>query len=223
MKLKTKLPDRLTPGLLLVPVLMFLGRLVYDGIVLLLKFLLETYGDEVQLIRWEPYLLDQSRSFGGYCAICLIVTLVWIPLIARQKQLSREKRFVWYGSYLVFAVILLGFFLPQLGGSSEIARRIHCFSNLKQIHMALTLYANDHSGWFPPDLETLKRTAYLDDDRIYHCPGERGRSGGGYDYFGRGHKVSDPPFTLLSERGGIHPFRYRNTILSNGQGESSRK
>ena len=223
MNLKMKLPDRLTPGLLLIPVLMFLGRLVFDGIVRLLGSLLETYGDEAQLIRWESWFLDQPRSFGGYCAICLIVTLIWIPLIAREKQLSRKERLVWCGSYLVFAVFLLGFFLPQLGGVSEKPRRISCFSNLRQIHVALQMYADDHSGWFPPDLEML-RSGYLDDDPIYHCPArERKSEGTDYEYFGRGHKVSNPPFLLMAERGGNHPFRYRNMILSNRQGQSSRR
>ena len=148
MKLKMKLPNRLTPALLLVPLLMFLGRVMYDGIMRLLGFLLETYGNEMQLVQWEHWFwsLDRARSFGGYCAFCLIVTLIWIPLTAREKHLSRKTRFAWCGSYLVFAVILLGIFLRQLGGVTESGRRLECFSNLRQIHVALQMYADDHAG-----------------------------------------------------------------------------
>ena len=217
-----KLPERLNKGLLLVPVLMFLGRVVYDVIAWLLGSLLETYGNEMQLIQWEHWFwsLDRARSFGGYCALCLIVTLVWIPLIAREKQLSRKKRLAWCGSYLFFAVILLGIFLRQLGGVTEAGRRLECFTNLRQIHVALQMYADDHSGWLPPDLNAL-RPGYLDDDPVYHCPAKEGKSEGtDYEYFGCGHKISDPPFLLMAERDGNHQFHYRNMILSNGERRS---
>ena len=219
MNTKMKLPDRLTPGLLLVPLLMFLGRVMYDGIIRLLGFLLETYGNEMQLVQWEHWFwsLDRARSFGGYCAFCLIVTLIWIPLTAREKHLSRKARFAWCGSFLVFAVILLGIFLRQLGGVTESGRRLECFSNLRQIHVALQMYADDHSGWLPPDLKTL-RPGYLDNDPVYHCPAREGKSEvTDYEYYGRGHKISDPPFLLMAEHDGNHQFHYRNMMLSNGE------
>lgn len=222
MKLKMKHPDRLPPALLLVPLLMFLGRVVYDGIMRLLGFLLETYGNEMQLLQWEHWFwsLDRARSFGGYCAFCLIVTLIWIPLIAREKQLSRKKRLAWCGSYLVFAVVLLGVFLRQLGGVTETGRRLECFSNLRQIHVALQMYADDHAGWLPPDLKTL-RPGYLDNDPVYLCPAREGKSEGtDYEYFGSGHKITDLPFLLLAERDGNHQFHYRNMMLSNGERRS---
>ena len=214
-----KLSERLNKGLLLVPVLMFLGRLVYDGIIWGLQKYLEAAGNEMQLLRWEHWFwsLDRARSFGGFCGICVLFTLIWIPMIAREKQLSRKARIVWCGSYLIFAVILLGIFLRQLGGVTETGRRLECFTNLRQIHLALQMYADDHSGWFPPDLNAL-RPGYLDDAPVYHCPAEEGKNEGtDYEYFGCGHKISDPPFLLMAERDGNHQFHYRNMILSNGE------
>lgn len=61
-----KLSDRMNKGLLLVPVLMFLGLTVYEGIVFLLQILLETFGNEMQQIRWESFFLDRGRYFGGF-------------------------------------------------------------------------------------------------------------------------------------------------------------
>ena len=214
--MKMKLPDRMSKVLLLVPVLMFLGLTVVEGIVFLLQKYLEMTGNEMLLIRWQNLFLDRARYFGGFCRIILFFALFWAIKTPSEKQLSRKQRLAWCGSYLVFAVILLGIFLRQLGGVTESGRRLECFSNLRQIHVALQMYADDHSGWLPPDLKTL-RPGYLDNDPVYLCPAREGKSEGtDYEYFGSGHKITDPPFLLLAERDGNHQFHYRNMILSTG-------
>jgi prepilin-type processing-associated H-X9-DG protein len=40
--------------------------------------------------------------------------------------------------------------LPALGSAKETARRIACMNNLKQLRIALSMYANDNDGQFPP-------------------------------------------------------------------------
>lgn len=74
--MEMKLSDRMNKGLLLVPVLMFLGLTVYEGIVFLLQILLETFGNEMQQIRWESFFLDRGRYFGGFCAFILFIALL---------------------------------------------------------------------------------------------------------------------------------------------------
>lgn len=74
--MEMKLSDRMNKGLLLVPVLMFLGLTVYEGIVFLLQILLETFGNEMQQIRWESFFLDGGRYFGGFCAFILFIALL---------------------------------------------------------------------------------------------------------------------------------------------------
>ncbi len=216
--MKMKLPDRMSKVLLLVPVLMFLGLTVFEGIVFLLQKYLEMTGNEMLLIRWESFFLDRARFFGGFCGFILLVSLLWIVIIPREKQLSRKTRLAWCAGYLLFAVLMLGFLLPQLGAASEKPRRIACYSNLKQIHIALRMYADDYSGWLPPDLETLKE-GYLTDDVTYYCPTQLKNEKSGridYEYYGRGHKITDPPFLLLADRPGNHPFHFRNMMLSDG-------
>ncbi len=45
--------------------------------------------------------------------------------------------------------------LPQTGRARESANRVKCRSNLKQIGLALLLYADDHGGDYPPSLDVL--------------------------------------------------------------------
>ena len=212
-----KLPDRMSKGLLLVPVLMFLELTVVEGIVFLLRKYLEMTGNEMQLIQWESFFLDRARYFGGFCGFILLVSLLWIVIIPWEKHLSRKQRLAWCAGYLLFALLMLGFLLPQLGRARETSCRIVCYTNLKQIYLALKLYADDYSGFLPPDLETLKTQCYLTDNQTFYCPTQRKNEKPGridYEYFGRGHKITDPPFLLLADRIGNHPFHFRNMMLS---------
>jgi len=46
--------------------------------------------------------------------------------------------------------ILSAILLPALSKAKENAKRTQCMSNMKQVGMLCTLYADDFSGWFPP-------------------------------------------------------------------------
>lgn len=212
-------PKWLYKVVLLVPILMFLGLSMYEGGVFLLKQYLETAGNEMLLIRWQNLFLDRARSFGAFCGIILFFALFWTLKTPSEKQLSRKQRFVWCGIYLLFSVFMLALCLNGSGSPNEKVRQVNCFSNLRKIYSALRMYAEDHSGFLPPDLETLKPNESLDDNELCLCPtrlamGKRGRID--YEYYGCGHKITDPPFLLLADRDGNHPFHYRNMMLSDG-------
>lgn len=78
--------------------------------------------------------------------------------------------------------ILAGILLPTLGRARESARRTQCASNLKQVGMALTMYANDNSEAFPTatastnGMESLGQlfNAYITDRKIFRCPSDSG-------------------------------------------------
>lgn len=52
--------------------------------------------------------------------------------------------------------ILASMTLPALAGAKQKAFRIHCVSNLRQVHLALSMYADDHGDLLPPKFEVKK-------------------------------------------------------------------
>jgi hypothetical protein len=71
---------------------------------------------------------------------------------------KRRIRFWFFWGVTGSGVMILGAMLvlsTSLCRSSETANRIKCASNLRQIGLAITQYANDHAGQFPDSLETI--------------------------------------------------------------------
>jgi len=51
---------------------------------------------------------------------------------------------------IAIIAILAAMLLPALAKSKDKARRVNCTSNLKQLHVAVLLYGDDHSAKLPP-------------------------------------------------------------------------
>lgn len=77
---------------------------------------------------------------------------------------------------IVLAVIglLTVILLPTLRSAASTADRAVCLSNLTQLHLAFTLYADDHGGLAPDEESNITWDGliwpYLPDERVYHCP-----------------------------------------------------
>lgn len=53
---------------------------------------------------------------------------------------------------LAIVALLISILLPSLSGAREAARRVACASNVRQIGLGITMYADDHSDRLPPSV-----------------------------------------------------------------------
>ena len=98
---------------------------------------------------------------------------------------TRElKSFTLIELLVVLAIIslLVSILLPSLSRAKELARRVVCSSNMRQIGLAFSLYHNDFKRRFPPVRETGPSSPLtgiwadklydnsLDNTAIFHCP-----------------------------------------------------
>jgi prepilin-type N-terminal cleavage/methylation domain-containing protein len=89
---------------------------------------------------------------------------------------------------IAIIAILAALLLPALAASKQYANRTKCISNLKQIGLGMTMYADDSNGFMPEsgglivwgaiDPTTQKNSwmqqivSYTKSTNIYHCPSE---------------------------------------------------
>ncbi len=72
----------------------------------------------------------------------------------RQRG-SGGRLLVWTVGIVVIGGMLISVMLPSLCRSRETANRVKCYSNLRSIGQAITLYAQDNGGQYPPSLAVL--------------------------------------------------------------------
>jgi prepilin-type processing-associated H-X9-DG protein len=73
---------------------------------------------------------------------------------------------------VVFAVVflLIAAFTPIIRFSNERMDKVECANNLREIGLAMYIYAREHDGRFPSSLKTLYEENYLGDRRTMDCP-----------------------------------------------------
>jgi prepilin-type N-terminal cleavage/methylation domain-containing protein len=108
-------------------------------------------------------LLNQNRVCES------ISTHPLSPLCSAEKRAKRAKRcqgaFTLIELLVVIAIIavLAAMLLPALAGAQKKARRTQCLSNMRQLGIAIHLYADDNNDHFPWPNWSNKYTGWLYD------------------------------------------------------------
>lgn len=92
----------------------------------------------------------------------------------------------YFGFFIVGFAILAALAVPAFNSVQRQGNQMKLVSNAKQMLLATKMYASEHNGSLPPDIETLFTEGLLNDRRLLEFPGTTNTPGQGWDYRGAG-------------------------------------
>ena len=134
------------------------------------------------VLVFGPHPIRVNREMVFSFSLYLILPAVVGSFVGYRIRPQRPRPI---GHSLLFSVLaaLCIAFWPGMESRHELVRRPNCLSNLKQIGLALAMYADEYRGQLPPEngakgLDYLLRTGILDKTNglnIFHCQKDSGR------------------------------------------------
>ncbi|HTS16276.1 MAG TPA: DUF4190 domain-containing protein [Verrucomicrobiae bacterium] len=124
------------------------------------------------------------------------------------------------GVGMLMIPIVAAMLLPALAQAKGKAQRIACMNNMRQIGMAMGMYAEEHDGKIPREFTDLKLYA-SNLDKLLICPGAKDRTSPSYRIVLAGKKWNGPETmdaVVLTEQLGNHR-RGRNALYGDGHVE----
>lgn len=122
---------------------------------------------------------------------------------------------------IVFAVVLVICIpmVPFIAKNRERLDKVICANNLRELGLAMYIYAREHKGAFPPDIRTLYEKQYLSDTKLLDCPASKAAGtldSPDYIYTAGLSVRSSSQEPLLRDDAKNHADGGRNTLYVNG-------
>ena len=92
-----------------------------------------------------------------------------------MKRWGENKGFTIGELVMVFAIVIIigAAMWPLVRKSHRDMEKVVCANNLRELGLAMYIYAREHEGQFPPEIKTLYDEQYLADPRFTDCPASK--------------------------------------------------
>jgi hypothetical protein len=122
---------------------------------------------------------------------------------------------------MVFAIVIIMIVvsLPILKHVTDRRDKVICANNLRELGLALYIYAKEHEGKFPATIKTLYEERYLSDEGLVDCPSTKAKGTlDAPDYiYAAGLSIKDPSREkLIWDKAANHAGEGRNVLYLNG-------
>jgi len=129
--------------------------------------------------------------------------------LPNSRTISSRSKIAFAIVVLIVGVLGCLIFLHSSDQNRDYARTTHCASNLKELALAIAVYAQEHNGKIPKDFEEMSK--YYSSDRLLICPAAKDQTHYSYEFTGATNiwDVSSN-IAILRE---IEPNHYRRRFL----------